>query len=159
MEKYIVFVQSFQFFRFFQFFWFWLLKKKKTPKKKTEKKLKTPKKLKKPKKLYFSIEYICLPNTVFSVVSVFFSFFNFLMAKTKTTEKKLETPYLAGRYILWKNIVFSFFWFSLVKILKKTYLAGRYNIIWKNIVFSVFSVVFRVFQFFFSCSNCFGFGY
>ena len=71
------------------------------------------------------------------------------MAKTKTTEKKLENPYLAGRYILWKNIVFSvfsvFFWFSLVKKrkkpkkLKKPYLAGRY-ILWKNIVFSVFSV-------------------
>ena len=45
------------------------------------------------------------------------------MAKTKTTEKKLENPYLAGRYILWKNIVFSvffsFFGFSLVKKLKK----------------------------------------
>ena len=35
------------------------------------------------------------------------------MAKTKTTEKKLENPYLAGRYILWKNIVFSEVYFFL----------------------------------------------
>ena len=34
------------------------------------------------------------------------------MAKTKTTEKKLENPYLAGKYILWKkNRFFQFFQF------------------------------------------------
>ena len=37
MEKYIVFVQSFQFFRFFSFFLVLATKKNETPKKKTEK--------------------------------------------------------------------------------------------------------------------------
>ena len=48
----------------------------------------------------------------------FYSFFNFSTffeknEKTETTEKteKTEKPYLADRYILWKHIVFSVFFF------------------------------------------------
>ena len=65
-----------------------------------------------------------------------------MIAKTEETEnmKKLKKPYLAGRFILWKSIVFSVFSVVLVlaikknekpkkkheNAIKKQYLAGGY---------------------------------
>ncbi len=80
-----------------------------------------------------------------------------MIAKTEETEnmKKLKKPYLAGRFILWKSIVFSVFSVVLVLAIKKKwktekkkhenarkkqYLAGGY-ILWKILFFSVFSIV------------------
>ena len=44
-----------------------------------------------------------------------------MIAKTEETEnmKKLKKPYLAGRFILWKSIVFSVFSVVLVLAIKK----------------------------------------
>ena len=66
------------------------------------------------------------------------------LKKTGKTERT-EKPYLAGRYSLWKTIVFAVL-FSFFRFFQCFFLIslGRY-ILWKNIVFSVVSVFFVFF--------------
>ena len=111
MEKYIVVVQSFQLFRFFHFLVLATKKKKRKTKKKTEKKLKTAKKLKKLKKNEKTEKTIFFHRIYLPAKYGFL----FLMAKTKTTEKKLKNLYFSIEYIYLPNtgfpVYFPLFWF------------------------------------------------